>query len=469
MATLRDRQVHVSRLDEDQKSHAACDAPPLASALALAALLACRRLPARARGASRRAAPAPAPRRSWRRRPTWAGTSTSRGLGGSGETTILQQADQLKTTGLEARRLPADLARLGLVAGPARRQRADRRQPDPVAARHRLARDRCCTRTASSSASTPTPARPAAASTAACTATTSRTSTRSPSWGVDAIKVDWCGGAAQGLTPSTQYAQIHQAILNNASHRPMLLNICNFLQPGQGPTEPELRGLRVHLLLVRPVRRQQLAHRHRRRHARQRAVRQRAAQPRRRRDRRTAVAGPGHWNDPDYLAPDQGMNAAQFQTQFSMWAMLAAPLMISDDMLTMSSASLTALSNKQVIAIDQDPAGVQGWQIPGSAVRQRRGLEQAARRRQLRGRAAQPRLDRAADRDHRRPLAGMPPAPSYKRAQRLVGPALDDDRRARGDGRRRTRPCCSEVSRGLTLERSDPHDPRVRERRAATR
>ena len=49
------------------------------------------------------------------------------------------------------------------------------------------------------------------------------------------VKVDWCGGAAAGLDPATQYAQIHQAILNNASHRPMLLNICNFLQPGQGP------------------------------------------------------------------------------------------------------------------------------------------------------------------------------------------------------------------------------------------
>ena len=78
------------------------------------------------------------------------------------------------------------------------------------------------------------------------------------------------------------------------------------------------------------------------------------------------AAGPGHWNDPDYLAPDQGMTTAQFRTQFSMWAMLAAPLMISDDMLTMSSASLGALSNRGVIAIDQDPAGVQGWLIQGS-------------------------------------------------------------------------------------------------------
>ena len=52
-------------------------------------------------------------------------------------------------------------------------------------------------------------------------------------WGIDAVKVDWCGGVTASLDPATQYAQIHQAILNNSSHRPMLLNICNFLQPGQ--------------------------------------------------------------------------------------------------------------------------------------------------------------------------------------------------------------------------------------------
>jgi alpha-galactosidase len=79
------------------------------------------------------------------------------------------------------------------------------------------------------------------------------------------------------------------------------------------------------------------------------------------------AAGPGHWNDPDYLGPDQGMTAAQFQTQFSMWAMLAAPLMISDDMRSMSAASLATVSNKQVVAIDQDPGGVQGWLVSSSA------------------------------------------------------------------------------------------------------
>jgi alpha-galactosidase len=185
-------------------------------------------------------------------------------------------------------------------------------------------------------------------------------------WGVDAIKVDWCGGAAQALNPSVQYAQIHQAILHDIPHRPMLLNICVFLQPGQGPTAPPFSLSAFNSYTFGPsdgnswrtntdvgvpgsvtfgsVLRNMDAD---------------ATQ--------NAAAGPGHWNDPDYLGPDQGMNGAQFRSQFTMWAMLAAPLMISDDMLTMSSASLQTVSNKGVIAIDQDPAGVQGWLIGGSA------------------------------------------------------------------------------------------------------
>jgi alpha-galactosidase len=186
------------------------------------------------------------------------------------------------------------------------------------------------------------------------------------SWGVDAIKVDWCGGAAQGLIPSQQYGQIHQAILNNSSHRPMILDICNFLQPTQGPTNPSFQVSAFYSYSFGPSDGQSwrtdtdvgspgnvpfssvL-----------RNLDADATQE--------TSAGPGHWNDPDYLAPDQGMKTAQFQTQMSMWAMLAAPLMFSDNMLTITPASLQTLSNKAVIAIDQDPAGIQGWEIPTSA------------------------------------------------------------------------------------------------------
>jgi alpha-galactosidase len=54
------------------------------------------------------------------------------------------------------------------------------------------------------------------------------------------------------------------------------------------------------------------------------------------------------------------MSAAQFRSQLSMWAMLAAPLMISDNLTKISPASLASVQNSEVIAIDQDPGGVQG-------------------------------------------------------------------------------------------------------------
>ena len=187
-------------------------------------------------------------------------------------------------------------------------------------------------------------------------------------WGVDAVKVDWCGGVTASLDPATQYAQIHKAILDNSSHRPMLLNICNFLQPGQkalnvpafnqsafisysfGPSNGNSWRTNTDVGVPGNVPFSAVL----------RNMDADATQP--------PAAGPGHWNDPDYLGPDQGMGPNQFQTQFSMWAMLAAPLMISDDMLTMSKASFATVSNSQVIAIDQDPAGVQGTLVPNSSI-----------------------------------------------------------------------------------------------------
>jgi alpha-galactosidase len=82
------------------------------------------------------------------------------------------------------------------------------------------------------------------------------------------------------------------------------------------------------------------------------------------------AAGPGHWNDPDYLGPDQGLTAAQFRSQMSMWAVLAAPLMVSVDLTGIHSSSLATVSNSEAVAIDQDPLGVQGTLLSSSAAGQ---------------------------------------------------------------------------------------------------
>jgi alpha-galactosidase len=178
-------------------------------------------------------------------------------------------------------------------------------------------------------------------------------------WGVDAIKMDFCGGIREGLAPASAYAAFHEAIVHNASHRPMLLSICDYLQPGQfaggnpsyensafssytfGPTAGNSWRTDTDVGVPGSVEFPQVL----------RNMQADAAQPQ--------AAGPGHWNDPDYLGPDQGMTDAQFRTQFSMWAMLAAPLMISADLISLSQTSQATVSNPQAIAIDQDPAGLQ--------------------------------------------------------------------------------------------------------------
>ncbi len=82
-------------------------------------------------------------------------------------------------------------------------------------------------------------------------------------------------------------------------------------------------------------------------------------------------AGPGHWNDPDMLEVGNGSLTVDEETShFSMWAMLAAPLLAGNDLRSMSAATETVLTNSEVIAIDQDPLGAQGALVatPGSGL-----------------------------------------------------------------------------------------------------
>ncbi|HYG82911.1 MAG TPA: glycoside hydrolase family 27 protein, partial [Pyrinomonadaceae bacterium] len=73
-------------------------------------------------------------------------------------------------------------------------------------------------------------------------------------------------------------------------------------------------------------------------------------------------AGPGHWNDPDMLEVGNGMSAGEDRAHFSMWAMLAAPLIAGNDLRNMTKETRDILTNREVIAVNQDPLGVQGFQ-----------------------------------------------------------------------------------------------------------
>ena len=202
-------------------------------------------------------------------------------------------------------------------------------------------------------------------------------------WGFDAVKVDFCGAGQEfqfqsPYDPRTLYAEFANAVANNSSHRPMILNVCDFWEPGaEGGGLPSIAdsswdtyswapavaqswrtdtdiGLRNNVVFTNVLR-----------NLDQDSTSQTALQTT---PTIQGAAGPsgssgiawGHWNDPDYLAPQLGMTDTQAQSQFSMWAMVAAPLILGSDPRTLSSGTISMLENPQVLAIDQDSLGIQG-------------------------------------------------------------------------------------------------------------
>ncbi len=73
-----------------------------------------------------------------------------------------------------------------------------------------------------------------------------------------------------------------------------------------------------------------------------------------------SYAGPGHWNDPDMMEVGNGLTDTEGRAHFSMWAIMAAPLITGNDLRSMSTETKTTLTNTEVIAVDQDPLGKQG-------------------------------------------------------------------------------------------------------------
>ena len=85
-----------------------------------------------------------------------------------------------------------------------------------------------------------------------------------------------------------------------------------------------------------------------------------------------AYAGPGHWNDPDMLVvgltgqsniAGPGCTLTEQRTHFSLWCLLAAPLMTACDLRSLDAATLAILTNREVIALNQDPLGKQGYAV----------------------------------------------------------------------------------------------------------
>jgi len=72
-------------------------------------------------------------------------------------------------------------------------------------------------------------------------------------------------------------------------------------------------------------------------------------------------AGPDHWNDPDMMEVGNGMSVSEDRAHFSIWCILAAPLIAGNDIRNMSKETIEILTNKEVIAVNQDSLGIQGF------------------------------------------------------------------------------------------------------------
>jgi alpha-galactosidase len=168
-------------------------------------------------------------------------------------------------------------------------------------------------------------------------------------WGIDYLKYDWCDTA--GLAAEASYTTMRDAL--RAAGRPVILSICEW-----GDTKPWLWGKAVgHLWRtagdIHPCWDCEVGHGTWSSWGILRIL-----------DRQAGLrghAGPGHWNDPDMLEVGNGMTESEDRAHFSMWAMLAAPLIAGNDLRSASQATLRILADREVIAIDQDPLGIQGF------------------------------------------------------------------------------------------------------------
>jgi alpha-galactosidase len=154
-------------------------------------------------------------------------------------------------------------------------------------------------------------------------------------WGVDYLKIDWC--YSEGLDAATQYGIFRDALA--ATGRPIVLSICTWGEQnpwdwGRGAghlwrTTGDIADRWPSVLRI---------------------IRENVV--------RAYAGGPGGWNDPDMLEVGNGrMTDAEYRTHFSLWAMMAAPLIAGNDLAHMSSDTRAILLNREVIAIDQDSRG----------------------------------------------------------------------------------------------------------------
>jgi alpha-galactosidase len=167
------------------------------------------------------------------------------------------------------------------------------------------------------------------------------------SWGMDFLKYDWCS-AGKVYTPAQQpYAYQLMSDALAATERPFVYSICQY-----GKNNVWLWAASVGANMWRTT--GDL-------HDNWDAMSSIGF------DQQIGLApyaGPGHWNDPDMLqVGNGGMTDTEYRTHFSLWAILAAPLIAGNNLTTMTTSTLAILGNREVIAVDQDVLGQEGQRI----------------------------------------------------------------------------------------------------------
>lgn len=160
-------------------------------------------------------------------------------------------------------------------------------------------------------------------------------------WGVDYLKYDNCYN--QGQDAVERYGKMREAL--DAAGRPIIFSICEWGQNRPWLWAPEIGNLwrttgdiRNSWESVMYILDQQVG--------------------------LSKYARPGAWNDPDMLqVGNGGMTTTEDRAHFSLWCILAAPLLAGNDQRHMTEVTRETLTNEEVIAVNQDPAGTQGYKI----------------------------------------------------------------------------------------------------------
>lgn len=168
-------------------------------------------------------------------------------------------------------------------------------------------------------------------------------------WGVDYLKYDWCNQSTQDSRAS--YSLMRDALAK--SGRPIVFSLCEW-----GSTKPWLWAETVGNLWRTTG---DIVDRW---SGSEKGDGNGVVQILDQENGLESYAGPGHWNDPDMLeVGNGGMTTTEYRSHFSMWCILAAPLIAGNDIRSMKPEIRDILVNKEAIAIDQDPMGIQGRRV----------------------------------------------------------------------------------------------------------